>query len=56
MTNITKEVRTINLQAIKSNGDKWAGSLVRLTVTVETNGNKRSTQFDLQGFHNIKTR
>lgn len=56
MTNITKEVRTINLQAIKSYGDKWAGSLVRLTVTVETNGNKHSTQFDLQGFHNIKTR
>jgi hypothetical protein len=27
-----------------------------LTVTVETNGSKRSTQFDLQGFHNIKTR
>jgi hypothetical protein len=56
MSNITKEVRTINLQAIKSYGNKWAGSLVRLTVTVETRGHVFSTQFHMQGFHAIETR
>jgi hypothetical protein len=56
MTNITKEVHTINLHAIKSYGEKWSGSQARFTLTVENQGRTYSTQFDVQGFHASKTR
>jgi hypothetical protein len=56
MTNITKEVHTVNLQTIKSYGEKWADSRARFTLTVENQGSTYSTQFDVQGFHASKTR
>jgi hypothetical protein len=56
MTNITKEVHTFNLQAIKSYGEKWTGSRARFTLTVENQGRAYNTQFEVQGFHASNTR
>jgi hypothetical protein len=56
MTNIAKEVRTIILETIKSYGEKWTDSQARFTLTVENQGSAYNTQFDVQGFHDSKTR
>jgi len=57
LTHIDKEVRMINVQRIKSYGDKWVDSNARFTVRVENPGKDvYTTQFDVDGYHKSKTR
>jgi len=57
LTNIDTVVRMINLQRIKSYGDKWAGSKARFKVRVENPGKAAyNTQFDVGGNHIYESR
>jgi hypothetical protein len=57
MTNLDRVVRMINLQRIKSYGDKWAGSKARFTLLIENPGKPvYKTEFDVDGYHNKETR
>lgn len=57
LTNIDKAVRMINIQRIKSYGEKWKDSLARVTVQVETPEKEvHTTQFDVDGYHKAKIR
>jgi hypothetical protein len=57
MTNITKEVRILNLQTLKSYGEKWEGSNAQFTLEVEhSRKEKWSDTFNIEGFHDSQTR
>lgn len=57
LNDIDKVVRVINIQRIKSYGDKWRGSKARFTIRVENPGKAAfTTYFDVDGYHKIKTR
>jgi hypothetical protein len=57
MVNITKEVRMLNLQTLKSYGEKWEGSKARFTLEVEHPSKVKWTDtFDIEGFHDSQTR
>lgn len=55
LTNVDQVVQVINLQRIKSYGDKWAGSKAELTLLVEYPDKAAyTTQFDVEGYHEAK--
>ena len=57
VTNITKEVRMLNLQTLKSYGKKWEGSKAQFTLEVENPGKAKWTHaFVIEGFHDSQTR
>jgi hypothetical protein len=57
MTNITKEVQMLNLQTLKSYGEKWEGSKAQFALQIENPGMKTWTDtFDIEGFHDSQTR
>ena len=57
LTNIEKEIRTVNLQTLKSYGEKWEGSKARFTLKVQHPGKSEwADTFDIEGFHDSKTR
>jgi hypothetical protein len=55
LTNIHKAVRMINIQRIKSYGEKWRESKAQFTVLVENQKKTPCTaQFDVDGYHNAQ--
>jgi len=57
LANIEKEIRILNLQTLKSYGEKWEGSKASFTLTVENPGKPLWTDtFEIEGFHDSKTR
>lgn len=57
MANLAKEVRVINLQTLKSYGEKWANSTALFTMTVTNPGQEQVTKyFQIEGFHDSQTR
>jgi 16S rRNA C1402 (ribose-2'-O) methylase RsmI len=57
LTNIHKAVRMINIQRIKSYGEKWRESKAQFTVLVENQKKTPYTaQFDVDGYHNAQKR
>ena len=58
MENVTDEIHVININYIKSYGEKWAGSLARVTVSVKESGSEEFTEakhYDLEGIHDSNT-
>ena len=58
MKDITDEIHVVNINYIKSYGEKWAGSLARVTVSVKEKGSEEFTevkQYDLEGIHDSNT-
>jgi len=57
LTNLDKVVQKINLQRIKSYGNKWLGSKARFTVHIENPGKAAyKTEFVVGGYHTIESR
>lgn len=57
VANIDKEIRVLNLQTLKSYGDKWEGSKARFTVRVQNPGKPEWIDtFVIEGVHDSKTR
>eukprot|EP00977_Amphora_coffeiformis_P008275 scaffold1872_cov262-Amphora_coffeaeformis.AAC.7 len=56
LENVSKEVRVLNPQTLKSYGEKWANSTARFTLTVDNPGEESQiTSFDIEGFHDDQT-
>jgi hypothetical protein len=57
ITNITKEVQMLNLQTLKSYGEKWEASKAQFALKIENPGKEKWTHtFDIEGFHDSQTR
>ena len=54
---LKKEVRVLNMQTLKSYGEKWANSKVLFTLTVTNPGQEPvEKSFEIEGFHDSQTR